>query len=801
MIWWDRNKVLTQWTEVEATFQQALLSVYKCQQKLPVVPVIHLHIPKTAGSSLKKWATLTGYKLHDHYDQTVDGDGAYWMGAPARLGNCKQRLWERHLNNGSWFPVERWLDLPLCEEFQYVVTLREPVPRLLHQFHHFMSCFSKPQRLQVLQGQPNIEKFIPVRLMSLWNYEELKLQIPKQLRGNLTSQEAADAIRWPSDWLELWLGMTSNYQVRSLAGAGDGKAYLEDAPKAARRLLGAKAVLEQLDVVLTAGAHGHDAADEMLLKEGLRTPKPSESGFPFVSHTIFDDQKISPFRFNPLKLSWPVALDLQQRNHADRLLLSYARRLRRLDRIYFRMVAQEQCQDVHGKSRKTVRGDIVIPGWKFPSWPPNHGRSSEPSKPWQPRVGMAGRQLSYEEILSEHSFPASHPLGRGRIRQNYSGSLAVRRATLPVLSRRYASTTAFLLSNVTCFQLNTSAKEALSCCESRPASSTCPFLAGKSQSMCCEKERLRRELRQNPEGYPWNVTAIALPAWKLPEGRPPDCKLIPQLPSMTLQMWLGRLLQHGAQAARCVHGLADKLQETPDAAESVAFLAAELARKCPGRRTLLALRRNLMIWWDRNKVLTHWTEMEATFQQALLSVYKCQQKLPVVPVIHLHIPKTAGSSLKKWATLTGYRVLDQNQQTWQGDGPYWIGAAARPGSCKQRLWERHLNNGSWFPVERWLDLPLCEEFHYVVTLREPVPRLLHQFHHFFSYFRDSLSTQRLQPEPLETLAPRRFVALWRYEELRHQLRGRRRARKRLKLPPRLGSLDGKKGGIPPGKLT
>ena len=53
-----------------------------------------------------------------------------------------------------------------------------------------------------------------------------------------------------------------NYQVRSLAGAGDGKAYLEDGPKAARRLLGAKAVLEQLDVVLTAGAHGHDAADE-----------------------------------------------------------------------------------------------------------------------------------------------------------------------------------------------------------------------------------------------------------------------------------------------------------------------------------------------------------------------------------------------------------------------------------------------------------------------------------------------------------------------------------------------------------
>ena len=47
-------------------------------------------------------------------------------------------------------------------------------------------------------------------------------------------------------------------------------------------------------------------------------------------------------------------------------------------------------------------------------------------------AGMAylgvGRQLSYEEILSEHSFPPSHPLGRARLRQNYSASLAVRRS-------------------------------------------------------------------------------------------------------------------------------------------------------------------------------------------------------------------------------------------------------------------------------------------------------------------------------------------------------------------------------------
>ena len=48
-----------------------------------------------------------------------------------------------------------------------------------------------------------------------------------------------------------------------------------------------------------------------------------------------------------------------------------------------------------------------------------------------------------------------------------------------------------------------------------------------------------------PQRYSRNLTGV--PTWKLLEGRP-DCKLIPQLPSMTLQMWLARLLQHGAQA-------------------------------------------------------------------------------------------------------------------------------------------------------------------------------------------------------------------------------------------------------------
>lgn len=86
------------------------------------------------------------------------------------------------------------------------------------------------------------------------------------------------------------LGASGNYQVRSLAGAGGANAYLEDGPKAARRLMAAKASLEQFDVILTAGPKGLDIEDEKLLNT-LRSPKrtlePESVGFPFVSHHNF----------------------------------------------------------------------------------------------------------------------------------------------------------------------------------------------------------------------------------------------------------------------------------------------------------------------------------------------------------------------------------------------------------------------------------------------------------------------------------------------------------------------------------
>ena len=86
------------------------------------------------------------------------------------------------------------------------------------------------------------------------------------------------------------VGASGNYQVRSLAGAGGANAYLEDGLKAARRLMAAKASLEQFDVILTAGPKGLDIEDEKLLntlRSPTRTLELESVGFPFVSHHNF----------------------------------------------------------------------------------------------------------------------------------------------------------------------------------------------------------------------------------------------------------------------------------------------------------------------------------------------------------------------------------------------------------------------------------------------------------------------------------------------------------------------------------
>ena len=177
--------------------------------------------------------------------------------------------------------------------------------------------------------------------------------------------------------------------------------------------------------------------------------------------------------------------------------------------------------------------------------------------------------------------------------------------------------------------------------------------------------------------------------------------------------------------------------------------AGAAAKTHAARLPFEEIRGILRLWWDQNRFLSHWKQLKEPYEKALQLILKpfllnaCVRsfiascELPAAPVLQLHIPKTAGSSIKSWANLTGYRVRPHGYQLSYGDGPYWIGNRARPASCSQRRSESATENSSWFPVERWLDLPLCDDFQYVVALREPVARSLHQFHHMFSYFRSS----------------------------------------------------------------
>ena len=54
----------------------------------------------------------------------------------------------------------------------------------------------------------------------IWTAFSLKyIEILPWALRNLTFYQAADAIRWPSDWLQLWLGMTSTSTARFFQGS------------------------------------------------------------------------------------------------------------------------------------------------------------------------------------------------------------------------------------------------------------------------------------------------------------------------------------------------------------------------------------------------------------------------------------------------------------------------------------------------------------------------------------------------------------------------------------------------------
>ncbi|CAE7398388.1 CYP704B1, partial [Symbiodinium sp. CCMP2456] len=346
MFWWDRHRFHSKWEKLRTAFDGTVQAVELCRKLQRPRAVVQLHIPKTAGSAMKEWAETAGFRVLDQTQQIKQGDGPYWIGTAGIPGSCRQRVRENRDRNTTWVAVERWLDLPLCDDFQYVVALREPVMRTLHQFSHKLSYFRDflpSGRLPWYEQIENLEG----QLRSLWTYEELghllrgrrrsRLLLGKELSAN----RSLSSERWPVDWLELWMGMSSNYQVRSLAGKGGGAAYLERGELAARRLAAAKRVLAEFDVVLSVGRGGVDRSQEELLWQGLHMESRGHTariGFPFVSHFKFGDDEPQPFRFNLVNLTWPSRLELQLRNYADRSLVKFAGQLQRLDRIYFAWV-------------------------------------------------------------------------------------------------------------------------------------------------------------------------------------------------------------------------------------------------------------------------------------------------------------------------------------------------------------------------------------------------------------------------------------------------------------------------------
>lgn len=177
-------------------------------------PVLHVHMPKTAGTSLCSWAERQGLLVARHKGSFCwkRGDGPYWMGQAGLPASCRQRLSEARGKNFSWNSVERWVDLPLCEGMKYVVALRRPVERTLHQFKHLFGSFrSLLPGFDVTADAEITSDFFG----KLWRYEEF--------RGVLLEVFGRGAGQDPDDWLDDWLGMSTNYQVRTLAGAGGGE--------------------------------------------------------------------------------------------------------------------------------------------------------------------------------------------------------------------------------------------------------------------------------------------------------------------------------------------------------------------------------------------------------------------------------------------------------------------------------------------------------------------------------------------------------------------------------------------------
>eukprot|EP00927_Polykrikos_kofoidii_P046784 TRINITY_DN40917_c0_g1_i1.p1 TRINITY_DN40917_c0_g1~~TRINITY_DN40917_c0_g1_i1.p1 ORF type:complete len:617 (-),score=75.96 TRINITY_DN40917_c0_g1_i1:133-1914(-) len=323
-----------------STFRQLLSSVERCRRALPRAPTVHLHIPKTAGSSLCSWANDTGLGARRLPGSRCQlwGDGAFWLGERAVPASCAHRLREARRYNLSWMTVERWIDLPLCEELQYIVALRAPVSRTTHHFQHLFGYYEMDHNGRLLVDKQFKNDFYG----KLWRSDQLDMPPPLKVESKRTgpTDVAIGSVSGLADWLALFRGYASNYQVRALAPAGRGLAFLEDSRSAERRLQAAMVVLEQFEAVIVVGDGFLRSWHGTLLSFFLKTRSfpGGMQPFPLFSHVVGRKPLFRPFSDNMYTWS-PGELDeLRNRNAADMALLEHAEWLQQLDLEYLSIV-------------------------------------------------------------------------------------------------------------------------------------------------------------------------------------------------------------------------------------------------------------------------------------------------------------------------------------------------------------------------------------------------------------------------------------------------------------------------------
>ncbi|CAE8629674.1 unnamed protein product [Polarella glacialis] len=404
---------------------------------------------------------------------------------------------------------------------------------------------------------------------------------------------------------------------------------------------------------------------------------------------------------------------------------------------------------------------------------------------------------SYEDVAAEHVLPI-WPRNHERVWE--SGSLAQRGSLTAVDSvGRFGRAMLFVAVDLACFK---SREDYQDCCRLGESPESCLFNELGTKGLCCAKVRHVSHLFEyqynrgfsvsNLSAAPgswWSTAHKALHPFRhrastTSPWRQHDCQPLRGIQftsgAGSLLPWLSALLNvSDARLASCVSGvLSARLQAAPaaEASEAMVVLSDFLEKRCCNRRAQLALRRNVMLWHQRLQAPGDGFGRiaELSYRRTMFALEACRKNLGPARVLQLHIPKTAGSSIGSWARDMGFQFPNETAEPFleRGDGPFWLGGFAMPASCAQRRQESLRENATWTTVERWLDLPLCEDLSYVVALREPVMRTIHQFQHLFRLYPFKMNERNGLEKVEEKGLSHLMNTLWRFGEVRSSIDGR-----------------------------